>query len=201
MLVVEGIPGTSRLGLARIAASRRAWPPTPDVKIVGDVAGMWTDQIAQAEVQKWLATHPGKLDGIVVQSAAELGVLRALQQSGRKMVPVAHRRRDSARCATGASTPTISAPPIQLWPPGDDIELIWNIMMRTLEGPGAQDPVGAGRIRSSSPMTTSRGCLGENCDENSDKWLRTSGSTSGAATGLSRRVLPASRRSDEAYKP
>jgi ribose transport system substrate-binding protein len=51
------------------------------VKIVGDVAGMWTDQVAQGEVRKWLATNPGQLDGIVVQSAAELGVLRALQQS------------------------------------------------------------------------------------------------------------------------
>ena len=39
---------------------------------------MWTDQVAQGEVQKWLATHPGKLDGMVVQSAAEMGVLRAL---------------------------------------------------------------------------------------------------------------------------
>jgi ribose transport system substrate-binding protein len=53
VLVVEGIPGTStsdsldrgmKLGLAT----------SPDVKIVGDVAGMWTDQVAQAEVQKWL---------------------------------------------------------------------------------------------------------------------------------------------------
>ena len=54
---------------------------------------MWTDQVAQAEVQKWLANHPGDLDGVVVQSAAELGVLRALEQSGRKMPPVADRRR------------------------------------------------------------------------------------------------------------
>src|SRR6185437_2801623 len=87
VLVVEGIPGTStsdsldrgmKLGLAT----------APNVKIVGDVAGMWTDQVAQAEVQKWLANHPGELDGVIVQSAAEMGVLRALEQSGPKMQSV-----------------------------------------------------------------------------------------------------------------
>ena len=97
MLVVEGIPGTStsdsidrgiKVGLATY----------PDIKIVGDVAGMWTDQVAQAEVQKWLANHPGDLDGVVVQSAAELGVLRALEQSGRKMPPVAIGGEEGALC-------------------------------------------------------------------------------------------------------
>ena len=59
--------------------------PLMDVKIVGDVVGMWTDQVAQAEIQKWLATNPGDLDGILIQSAAELGAIRALKQSGRAM--------------------------------------------------------------------------------------------------------------------
>ena len=43
---------------------------------------MWTDQVAQAEIQKWLATNPGQLDGIIIQSASELGAVRALKQSG-----------------------------------------------------------------------------------------------------------------------
>ena len=107
----------------------------PDVKIVGDVAGMWTDQVAQAEVQKWLANHPGDLDGVVVQSAAELGVLRALEQSGRKMPPVAIGGEEGALCYWRHHPKYISAA-IQGWPPADEMELAWNIMMRTMEGQG-----------------------------------------------------------------
>src|SRR5450432_2834300 len=121
VLVVEGIPGTStsdsldrgiKLGLAS----------GPDVKIVGDVAGMWTDQVAQAEVQKWLANHPGDLDGVVVQSAAELGVLRALEQSGRKMPSVAIGGEEGALCYWRHHPKYVSAA-IQGWPPADEMEL------------------------------------------------------------------------------
>ena len=134
VLVVEGIPGTStsdsldrgiKLGLKT----------APDVKIVGDVAGMWTDQVAQAEVQKWLANHPGELDGVVVQSAAELGVLRALEQSGRKMIPVAIGGEIGALCYWRHNPKFVSAA-IQGWPPASEMALTWDIMMRTLEGQG-----------------------------------------------------------------
>ena len=93
VLVVEGIPGTSTSELARSRHQDSALRQRPDVKIVGDVAGMWTDQVAQAEVQKWLANHPGDLDGVVVQSAAELGVLRALAAVGPQDAAGRDRRR------------------------------------------------------------------------------------------------------------
>jgi len=96
---------------------------------------MWTDQVAQGEVQKWLATNPGQLDGIVVQSAAELGVLRALQQSGRDMIPIAIGGELGALCYWRQNPKYISAS-YQVWPPADEFALIWNIMMRTLEGQG-----------------------------------------------------------------
>ena len=159
VLVVEGIPGTStsdsldrgiKLGLATI----------PDVKIVGDVAGMWTDQVAQAEVQKWLANHPGDLDGVVVQSAAELGVLRALEQSGRKMPPVAIGGEEGALCYWRHHPKYVSAA-IQGWPPADEMELTWNIMMRTLRRAGTEDPVGAGRFDQAQLRRCRRGLAGE----------------------------------------
>ena len=96
---------------------------------------MWTDQVAQGEVQRWLATNPGQLDGIVVQSAAELGVLRALMQSGREMIPVAIGGEIGALCYWRQNPDFVSAA-WQLWPPGDEFELVWNIMMRTLQGQG-----------------------------------------------------------------
>jgi ribose transport system substrate-binding protein len=168
VLVVEGIPGTStsdsidrgiKAGLAKY----------PDVKIVGDIAGMWTDQVAQAEVQKWLANHPGELDGIAVQSAAELGVLRALEQSGRKMVPVAIGGESGALCYW-RHHPGYVTTALQSWPPADEMELTWNIMMRTLEGQGPKmesilvDPVKL------SPDDLKKD-VNEDCSEASTAWF------------------------------
>jgi ribose transport system substrate-binding protein len=169
VLVVEGIPGTStsdsldrgiKLGLGT----------APDVKIVGDVAGMWTDQVAQAEVQKWLANHPGDLDGVVVQSAAELGVLRALEQSGRKMVPVAIGGEIGALCYWRHNPKFVSGA-IQGWPPASEMALSWDIMMRTLEGQGPKIQsvlvdsfkVGLDDLGDQVP---------QDCSENSDKWFK-----------------------------
>ncbi|MDP4744234.1 MAG: ABC transporter substrate-binding protein [Porticoccaceae bacterium] len=134
VLVVEGIPGTSgsdsqnRGVLAGLATA-------PGIEVAGSVAGMWTDQVAQGEVQKWMATHPGKLDGIVVQSAAEMGVLRAVSQSGRKDIAVAIGGELGALCQW-RNTPELLNVSYQVWPPADEIQLIWNIMMRTLQGQG-----------------------------------------------------------------
>lgn len=50
---------------------------------------MWTDQIARPEVQIWLGTKPGPVDGVVIQSASELGAVGALLQSGRPMPSIA----------------------------------------------------------------------------------------------------------------
>jgi ribose transport system substrate-binding protein len=134
VMVVEGIPGTSGSD-SQDRGVKAGLATAPGVKIVGDVAGMWTDQVAQGEVQKWLATNPGELDGIVVQSAAELGVLRALQQSGRDMIPVAIGGELGGLCYWRKNPKYISAS-YQVWPPADEFALIWNIMMRTLEGQG-----------------------------------------------------------------
>ena len=168
VLVVEGIPGTSASD-SQDRGVKAGLATSSDIKVVGSIAGMWTDQVAQGEVQKWLATHPGKLDGIVVQSAAEMGVLRALQQSGRKGVKVAIGGELGALC-TWRKNPDLIAAAVQAWPPGDDIALIWDIMMRTMLGQGPKvqsvlvDPV---VVTHDDVMTM----LPENCDENAQNWL------------------------------
>ena len=129
---------------------------------------MWTDQVAQAEVQKWLATNPGKLDGIIIQSASELGALRALQQSGRDMIPITIGSELGALCYWRNNPDYVSAA-IHAWPPGDDFEMIWNIMMRTLQGQGPKvqsiltTPVAMGK----DEMMTA---IPSDCSEQSDKW-------------------------------
>jgi len=167
VLVVEGIPGTSASD-SQDRGMKAGLASAPGIKVVGDVAGMWTDQIAQAEVQKWLATHPGKLDGVVVQSAAELGVLRAFQQSGRKMIPIAIGGETGALCYW-RKHPDLIDTAYQLWPPGDDIELTWNIMMRTLQGQG---PKVQSILVDPAKFTVEdvKKRLPADCDENSNSW-------------------------------
>jgi ribose transport system substrate-binding protein len=169
VLVVEGIPGTSgsdsqhRGVLAGLATA-------PGIEVAGTVAGMWTDQVAQGEVQKWLATNPGQLDGIVVQSAAEMGVLRAVQQSGRGNIPVAIGGELGALCYW-RNNPDYIRNSYQVWPPADEIQLIWNVMMRTLQGQGPKiqsilvDPV---RLTHADVAAL----LPADCDENSADWLK-----------------------------
>ena len=197
VLVVEGIAGTSGSD-SQDRGMKAGLAANPGIKTVGDVVGMWTDQIGQAEVQKWLATHPGELDGIVVQSAAELGVLRALQQSGRKMVPISFGGELGALCYWRKHPDYLKAS-YQLWPPGDDFELIWNIMMRTLQGQG---PKVQSVLVDSVKVTFDdlKKVLKDDCDENSDKWLN----VGPAQWGSSRAYLDNFflRPADpEAYKP
>jgi len=167
VLMVEGIPGASASD-SQNKGIEMALEKHSDVKIVGSVTGMWTDQIAQSEIQKWLATNPGQLDGIIIQSASELGALRALQQSGRDMVPVTIGSEIGALCYWRKNPKFISAA-IHAWPPGDDFEMAWNIMMRTLEGQGPkiQSILTKPQVMNYDQLSK---VVPEDCSEDSDGW-------------------------------
>ncbi len=196
ILVVEGIPGTSGSDSQHrgILAGLEEYE---DINVVGEIAGMWTDQVAQGEVQKWLATNPGQLDGIIVQSAAELGVLRALEQSGRAEVPVTIGGEEGANCRWLKNEDYVSSA-FHVWPPGDDFELIWNIMMRTLQGQGPKiqsilvDPIPFDISNVKKELST-------DCDPNSPLWLHVGPAAWGAEDYLDQFFLnPAD---PTAYKP
>ncbi len=167
VLVVEGIPGTSASD-SQNAGIQMALAKHPDVVVAGQVAGMWTDQVAQAEVQKWLATNPGDLNGVIIQSASELGGLRALQQSGRDMIPITIGSELGALCYWRHNPDYVSGA-VHAWPPGDDFEMLWNIMMRTLEGQGP-------KIQSilAKPLAMTKdemmAAIPADCSEDSDQW-------------------------------
>ena len=167
VLVVEGIPGASASDSQNVGI-QAALAEHPDIAIKGQVAGMWTDQVAQAEIQKWMATNPGELNGIIIQSASELGALRAMKQSGRDMVPFTIGSEMGTLCYWRHNPDFVSSA-IHAWPPGDDFEMIWNIMIRTLEGQGP-------KIQSilTTPITMSKeemlAAIPEDCSEDSDGW-------------------------------
>lgn len=168
VLVVEGIPGASasdsqnRGVLDGLAQSE-------GIEVTGQIAHMWTSQVGQAETQKWLATHPGQLDGIAVQSAGETGVLQAALQSGRDVPPMSIGGEIGALCYW-RNNPDFISGAIQTWPPGDDIELGFNIMMRTMQGQGPKIQ----SILVPSVMIEYEeieALLDEDCDRNSTEWL------------------------------
>ena len=196
VLVVEGIPGTSGSD-SQDRGIKSGLAEFPDIKVVGSIAGMWTDQVAQAEVQKWLATHPGQLDGIVVQSAAEMGVLRAVQQSGREMVPVSIGGELGAICYWRKNIDYLQGA-YHVWPPGDDFELIWDIMMRTLQGQGPKlQTVFADAVPYDREDVKSY--MGTDCDENNKLWAHVGPDVWGSKDYLDNFFL---RPADpEKYKP
>ena len=167
VLVVEGIPGASASD-SQNQGVLKALKTHPDIKVAGSVAGKWTDQVAQAEIQKWLATNPGELGGVVIQSASELGAVRALKQSGRPMPPITIGGELGALCYW-RKHPKFITSAIQAWPPGDDFEMSWNIMMRTLEGQGPklQSILTKPQVLTYEQLTK---VMDENCNEDSDGW-------------------------------
>lgn len=167
VLVVAGIPGAPASD-TQSSGVLKALEKHPDITIVGQVAGMWTDEVAQSEIGKWLATYTGELNGIIVQSGSEIGAVRALKQSGRPMVPITVGGELGALCTWRKSPKWISGA-IQAWPPGDDFELAWNIMMRTLQGQGpkVQSILVTPRMIDFATLQTT---LGEDCDEASGGW-------------------------------
>jgi ribose transport system substrate-binding protein len=196
VLVVEGIPGTSASD-SQDKGAKAALARYPNIKVVGSLAGMWTDQVAQSEIQKWLATNPGELNGIIIQSASELGALRALKQSGRKMIPFTVGGELGALCYWRKNPKFVSAA-IQGWPPGDDFEMSWNVMMRTLQGQGPkiQSILTMPQTMTYEQLTK---VLKEDCNEDSDGWYNGGAENWASKAYLDNFFL---RPADpEAYKP
>ncbi len=58
----------------------------PDIKILANIYGSWTEPVAKTEMQKVLTTNPGaKIDGVWVQGPGTTGVIQAFEQTGREV--------------------------------------------------------------------------------------------------------------------
>jgi ribose transport system substrate-binding protein len=133
-LLVSGIAGAASSESFDTGA-KRALEEFPDAKLVGQVWGNWTDQVAQTEVQKFLATNPTQIDGIIAQGSQETGVLKAVLQSGREVMPISLAGSAGAACYM-KNHPEWMSHAFQIWPPGDEMELGINSVIRTLQNQG-----------------------------------------------------------------
>lgn len=133
-LLASGIAGAASSESFDIGA-KRAFEEFPEAKLIGQVFGNWTDQVAQTEVQKFLATNPAEIAGIVAQGSQETGILKAVLQSGREVMPISLAGSAGAACYM-KQNPGWMSHGFQIWPPGDEMELGINVVMRTLQGQG-----------------------------------------------------------------
>ena len=169
VVLVSGIPGAAS-SEAFDQGAKKAIEEYPDIRIIGEINGKWTDQVAQTELQKFLATNPQQVDGILTQSAQENGVLRAMLQSGRPMVPISLGGQASAACYWKKNPDWISKS-FHIWPPAREVSQAWDVMLRTLNGEG---PKIQSMLRPVLPYTIEdvNQALPEDCDLNSTKWIQ-----------------------------
>ena len=67
VVYLTGVPGTST-DTQRTKASMEVFAKYPDVKVVAQGVGMWSQAVARTEMTKILASHPwDKVDGLLVQ--------------------------------------------------------------------------------------------------------------------------------------
>lgn len=169
IILASGIPGFASSDSFDVGA-KKAIAEYPDIKIVGEIAGKWTDQVAQTELQKFLATNPVQIDGILTQSAQENGILNAMLQSGRPMVPVTLAGEASAACYW-LKHPDFVSSSFHIWPPSREMDQVWDVMLRTMQGQG---PLTQTMLRPVVPYTLDevKAQIGDNCDPNSTDWIQ-----------------------------
>jgi ribose transport system substrate-binding protein len=85
LLQIRGIPGVT-VEQAFYDASMADIKACPGVNVIGTVWGKWNAATAKAEILKFIASHPQKID-VVFQSAVGGGVIEAFEQAGRD-VPI-----------------------------------------------------------------------------------------------------------------
>ncbi|MBX3597544.1 MAG: ABC transporter substrate-binding protein [Rhizobiaceae bacterium] len=168
LLYVSGIAGLNTSDSFDTGALK-AIAEHPDIKLIGTVQGNWTDQIAQVEVQKFLATHPETVDGIVLQSPSEIGVIQALLQSGRPVPPISLQGEFGAACYW-KEHPEIADVGFYLYPPASEIYFGWNAALRVLQGQGPKIQTIARQVMKYT-LEENNSQLPEDCKIDDQRWL------------------------------
>jgi ribose transport system substrate-binding protein len=67
IVVITGVPGTS-VDTQRTAAAKAVFAKHPDIHVIGEAVGMWSQAVARTELSKILATHNwNEVDGLWMQ--------------------------------------------------------------------------------------------------------------------------------------
>ena len=169
LLYVNGIPGQASNNSVD-SGVYAALKKHPNIKLVGTVNGEWTDQIAKTKVLQFLSTHPGTINGVITQSAQEVGVLQAFLQSGRPLPPMTQGGEKGAACYW-LKHPSWKTKIFTIWPPADEADGAMSVMMRILEGQGpkiesiTRDPAEVGLSQVKTQLSAS------SCNTSDSSWF------------------------------
>ncbi|EPD69534.1 hypothetical protein HMPREF1211_00080 [Streptomyces sp. HGB0020] len=87
VLVVDGINGSPASSTLH-QGYQAAFAKCPGIHVKGSLEGQWSEATAKSLVLQYLSTHPGQLAAVVNSGGMTNGILQALQQTGRKPVPI-----------------------------------------------------------------------------------------------------------------
>ncbi|MET9357254.1 substrate-binding domain-containing protein [Streptomyces sp. NPDC006617] len=87
VLIVDGIAG-SPASTTLHEGYQAAFDKCPGIKVTGSLEGQWSEATAKSVVLQHLSTHPGQLAAVVNSGGMTNGILQALEQTGRKPVPI-----------------------------------------------------------------------------------------------------------------
>jgi ribose transport system substrate-binding protein len=80
-------------GAAVDAQTNEGWDAVvrncPGMKVGGELFGGFSESLAKSETLKYLATHPQKFDALTALAGESVGTLKAFQQTGRPIPPMA----------------------------------------------------------------------------------------------------------------
>ncbi len=86
-LIVRGVQGNTFEQTSHDAAEA-AMKPCEGIEVAGTVWGEWNPATTKAEVQKFLASHPGKIDFVMHEGSMAAGVIQAFEQTDREVPPM-----------------------------------------------------------------------------------------------------------------
>jgi ribose transport system substrate-binding protein len=87
VVVVDGING-SPASQALHDGYTAGFANCPNITIAGSIQGQWSEAVAKTATLQYLATNPASISGIVNSGGETMGIIQALQQSGRPLVPI-----------------------------------------------------------------------------------------------------------------
>jgi ribose transport system substrate-binding protein len=174
----------------------------PGVKAVGDLNVQGGSDAARTAVKAWLASHHDAVDGVIVRAGANAGIPELFTAAGRKP-PLFTIGGDLGslcywRHHTGFAGDYYLQKAVVGWPPGDAVELAFDIAQRTLQGQGPKtqtilvDPLWLSYYDMMKAMPDA-------CREDDDGWLYVGGESWGGPRALE--AFFGKPADPKAYKP
>jgi ribose transport system substrate-binding protein len=96
---VDGIDGSPASG-ALSSGYQAAFASCPGISVAGSVEGDWSEATAKSVMLQYLATHPSQVSAVIGAGGETTGVLQALQQTGRSLVPIGDANPDEGSLVT-----------------------------------------------------------------------------------------------------